>query len=164
MLFRSPVTPELAKEFKLPDENGALVGGVQPGTPAAAAGLKEGDVIIEFNGRKVTDSSQFRVMVAQTRPESKVTLKLIRDGKERTINAKLGTLPEELGGMPGSAPSRPSEPASGALDGVQLGDLDSRLRRQYDIPAEVQGALVTNVEAGSAAENEIGRASCRERV
>lgn len=148
-----PVTPELAKEFKLPDENGALVGGVQPGTPAATAGLKEGDVIIEFNGRKVTDSGQFRLMVAQTRPESKVTLKLIRDGKERTIDAKLGTLPEELGGMPGSGPNRSTEPASSALDGVQLGDLDARLRRQYDIPEEVQGALVTNVEAGSAAEN-----------
>lgn len=148
-----PVTPELAKEFKLPDENGALVGGVQPGTPAAAAGLKEGDVITEFNGRKVSDSSQFRVMVAQTRPKSKVTLKLIRDGKDRTITATLGTLPEELGGRQGGEPEGSTETTSGALDGVQLGDLDSRLRRQYDLPPEVEGALVTNVEAGSAAEN-----------
>ncbi|MBE0540783.1 MAG: DegQ family serine endoprotease [Verrucomicrobia bacterium] len=147
------LTPELAKEFKLPDENGALVGGVQPGTPAAAAGLKEGDVITEFNGRKVSDSSQFRVMVAQMRPKSKVTLKLIRDGKDRTVTATLGTLPDELGGLPGGEPERSTETPSGALDGVQLGDLDSRLRRQYDLPRELEGALVTNVEAGSAAEN-----------
>jgi serine protease Do len=92
-------------------------------------------------------------MVAQTRPKSKVTLKLIRDGKDRTITATLGTLPEELGGRQGGEPEDSTETTSGALDGVQLGDLDSRLRRQYDLPPEVEGALVTNVEAGSAAEN-----------
>jgi len=147
-----PVTPDLAKAFDLPDENGALVGGVQTNTPAAKAGLKAGDVIIELNGKKVADSRNFRLMVAQTAPRTKVTMKLLRDGKEKTLTATLGTLPSELGGS-GDEKSEPAEQSkSDALDGVEVADLDSRTRRQSNITADVQGALVTRVEQGSPAE------------
>lgn len=146
-----PVTPDLAKAFDLPDENGALVGGVQPGTPAARAGLRAGDVIVELNGRKVTDSRHFRLMVAQTPPGTKVTLKLLRDGKERSLTATLGTLPAELGGTGESDAPVTEQSKSDALDGVEVADLDSRSRRQNDIPADVQGALITRVEPNSPA-------------
>jgi serine protease Do len=63
-----PVTPELAKEFNLPAQSGALVGDVTPNSPASRAGLVAGDVITDFNGRKVTDSRNLRLMVAQTAP------------------------------------------------------------------------------------------------
>ncbi len=65
-----PVTEALAKEFKLKDSAGALVGEVTPKSPADEAGLKEGDVIIEFNGKSVSDSRHLRLMVAQTAPET----------------------------------------------------------------------------------------------
>src|SRR6266850_7211406 len=90
-----PLTPELAKEFKLPENTGALVGEVTPKSPAADAGLKEGDAIIEFNGKKVTDSRHLRLMAAQMSPGTRVTLKAIRDGREQTFTLKLGELPSE---------------------------------------------------------------------
>jgi serine protease Do len=128
------------------------VNGVQPNTPAAKAGLKAGDVIIELNDKKVADSRQFRLMVAQTPPRTKVNLRILRGGKEKTLSATLGTLPTELGGIGESEPA-PTEPSKGdALDGVEVTDLDVRARRQGNIPADVEGALITRVEPGSAAE------------
>src|SRR2546422_9611420 len=77
-----PVTEALAKEFKLKDQGGALVGEVTAKSPAEEAGLKDGDVIVEFNGKKVSDNRHLRLMVAQTAPGTRVTVKAIRDGKE----------------------------------------------------------------------------------
>jgi serine protease Do len=144
-----PVTDALAKEFKLKDAQGALVGEVTAKSPAAEAGLKEGDVIIEFNGKKVTDSRHLRLMVAQTAPGSKVTLKIVRDGKEQTLSAKLGELPTEglarTGGW--NLPGRRGD----ALRGVDLGNPDARTRRQFELPLDVQGAVVLSVAPDSPA-------------
>jgi serine protease Do len=145
-----PVTPELAKEFNLPDANGALIGGVQPETPAAEAGLRAGDVVVEVNGKSVSDFRQFRLLISQTAPNTKVTLKVLRDGKPRTLNATLGTLPDEFAASEGSE-SAPARGAAGALRGLELGNLNTAARKQYDIPAEVRGALIVGVEADSAA-------------
>jgi len=147
-----PVTPDLAREFKLSDESGALVGGVQADTPAADSGLKEGDVIIEFNGKKVADVRHLRLMVAQTPPKTKVTFTIIRDGKEKTLTATLATLPEELGGGSSGGQTQSGESKADALDGVGIADLDAHTRRQGDIPASVHGAVITNIESDSAAE------------
>ncbi|MDW8309836.1 MAG: DegQ family serine endoprotease [Verrucomicrobiales bacterium] len=147
-----PVTPDLAREFNLPDESGALVGDVQPDTPAEKAGIKTGDVIVEFNGRKVNDSRHLRLLVAQTPPGSKATLKVLRDGKPKTLSLTLGTLPDELSGGSSDTQSNLSETQKAdALEGVELADLDARLRRQYDIPATVRGAVVTSVAEDSPA-------------
>ena len=147
-----PLTPDLAKEFKLPADTGALVGEVTPKTPAAEAGLKEGDVIIEFNGKKVTDDRHLRLMAAQTPPGTRVTLKALRDGQEQTFSVKLGELPSEglakAGRSGGRSPSAKGDP----LDGVEVTDLDATARRQLNIPNQVRGgALVVNVDPGSPA-------------
>jgi S1-C subfamily serine protease len=57
-VYSQPLSPDLVKAFKLTDEGGALIGGVPPGTPAAQAGLKEGDVLLEINRKKVRYASQ----------------------------------------------------------------------------------------------------------
>jgi serine protease Do len=145
-----PVTTELAKEFKLPDQDGALINSVQPESPASAAGLREGDVVVDVNGKPVSDFRHFRLMISQTAPQTKVALKVIRDGKNRTINATLGTLPDEYN----PAESDADAPVSGradALRGIELGNIDARARNQYDIPAEVRGALVVGVVPDSSA-------------
>ena len=147
-----PITPELAKEFKLPANTGALIGEVTPKSPAAEAGLKEGDVIIEFNGKKVGDDAHLRLITAQTPPGTKVTVKVIRDGKEQTLTVKLGELPSEglaKAGRPGGRrPSVKGDP----LDGVEVADLDSRARQQFNIPSQVRGgALVVNLDPNSPA-------------
>ncbi len=142
-----PVTPELAREFKLPENTGALVGEVTPDSPAEEAGLKEGDVIIEFNGRKVTDNRHLRLMVAQTAPGTKAELKLIRDGKEQTLTVKVGELPAEgLARAGGRSGGLRRSPEPDLLDGVTVDDLDARTRRQYNLPPQLQGALIVDVE------------------
>jgi serine protease Do len=143
-----PVTSDLAKEFNLPDETGALVGGVSANTPAEQAGIKEGDVITEFNGKKVNDFRHLRFMVAQTPPKTKVTLKVLRDGREKTLTATLGELTPEVLAKAGG-PAEKEELTADALEGVEVSDLDSQARRQYDIPASVRGALVTKVDSDS---------------
>lgn len=147
-----PLTPELAEAFKLNDSAGALVGGVQPGTPAAKSGMKEGDVITEFNGKKVTDSAHLRIMVAQTPPKTAVTFTAIRAGKEKTFNVTLAELPEGLNARGGGDDSGAASGVdSSALDGVELADVESAARRRYDIPNRVRGALVVRVAEDSKA-------------
>jgi serine protease Do len=155
-----PLTPDLAKAFNLPDESsGVLVGGVTPNSAAQRAGVKDGDIIVELNGRKVTDPRNLQLMVSQTPPGKKVTLKVLRGepGRkpvERTLTATLGELPDDMfaAGGPGSRLA-PGESEMDALDGVEVADLDGRLRRQFNIPNEIRGALVTNVaEDSNAAE------------
>jgi serine protease Do len=145
-----PLTPELAESFKLSDSTGALVNGVQSDTPAAKAGMEDGDVIIEFNGKKVSDSAHLRLMVSQTPPKTTVTFKVLRDGKEKEFRVTLAELPDDLAGGPGSKSSDdPADSGVDALDGVEVTDLDNRSRRQFDIPQRVRGALVTKVDPDS---------------
>jgi serine protease Do len=148
-----PVTPELAREFKLADSQGALIGEVTPDSPAAEAGLKEGDVVTEFNGKKIADSRQLRLLVAQTPPGSRASLKIIRNGREQTLTVKLGELPTEglarAGGGPSGGLRRGAD--TDPLDGVTVDDLDLRARRQFNIPGYVQGAVVTDVDPASPA-------------
>lgn len=154
-----PVTPELAKEFRLPeDTGGVLVGGLSSNGPAARAGLKEGDDIIELNGKKVTSPDTLRLAIAQTPPGTRVTLRVLRSegsGRpvEQTVSVTLAELPQELlasqsrgGGGSGNQPGNMD-----ALDGVEVADIDRAARRQFGIPAALQGAVVVNVDENSSA-------------
>jgi serine protease Do len=145
-----PLTPELASEFGIKDQSGALVGGVIPKGPADDAGIQAGDVIVELDGRKVTDNRNLRLMIAQSRPGSKVSLKILRNGKSRTVTATLEELPaEELASVrPGE---RPEERQTEGLAGVTATDLDARSRRQFNAPSDLRGALVTRVDPDSPA-------------
>src|SRR5262249_31148519 len=69
--LQSDLRPEMAKQFELPDMNGALVADVSPNSPASKAGFKEGDFVTEFNGKKVAGNRQLMLMVSQTAPGTK---------------------------------------------------------------------------------------------
>jgi serine protease Do len=146
-----PLSSELAERLDLKEQGGALVAGVEEGLPAAEAGIKPGDLITEFNGRKVMDHRQLRLMVSQTAPNTKVQLKILRNGKEKTVDATLAELPTErtLSGM--LRRGQPNAPKSEALEGVEVGEIDGRSRRQFNIPNHVRGALVTNIDPDSTA-------------
>ncbi len=144
-----PVTPDLAKAFDVTDAVGALVGQVNEGSPADKAGLKEGDVITQFNGKKVEDSRHLRLMVSQTPPDTDAKLEIIRDGKAKTLTVKVGELPKE--GLARAGGSLQRGPGGDVLDGVTVDDLDARTRRQFNIPNSVDGALVTQVDPTSSA-------------
>ncbi|HKI68602.1 MAG TPA: PDZ domain-containing protein, partial [Verrucomicrobiae bacterium] len=152
-VYIQDLNADLAAEFNVPDQNGALVSSVGSDTPAAKAGLKNGDVIVELDGKKVKDSSQLRFMVAQTMPDTRVTLKIIRDGKEKSVEATLGTLPDKARSSNENGYGQDNQPNNDLMDGVEVADLDSQARQEFNIPSRVRGALVTGVESGCPADD-----------
>jgi serine protease Do len=144
------VDGELAAAMKLPVATGVLISDVRPGTPAARAGLRRGDVVVKLDGRGVTSSGQFRNAVAAAGGGKKVNLDLYREGKSQNIGVELGEMPNDPT-APGS--NRPGEPTtSNTLDGITLSDLGPEQRRQFQIPEEVaKGVVVTRVDPRSAA-------------
>jgi serine protease Do len=148
------LTAELAQEFDLPDKSGALVTDVEPNTPAAKAGVQNGDVIGEVDGKKIADSQQLRLMISESAPGKKVTLRILRseNGKkpvEKTVTATLGTLPGEANSKNENAPEEEKNSNYDSLDGVEVADITADARRQYDIPGDVHGAVVTSVDENS---------------
>jgi Do/DeqQ family serine protease len=84
------VTSEVAEKLKLRDQRGLIVGRVQPGSAADRAGIREGDIIVAFNGAEMTEPNVFRNQVAATAPGTEVTLTILRDGREQQVRATLG--------------------------------------------------------------------------
>src|SRR5262249_14489622 len=140
------LTPGLARQFKLDQSNGALVAEVTPGSPADRAGLKSGDVITEFNGKPVTDSRHLKLQVGQTLPGAKADIKITRDGSSKTMTVTLKQLPGE---KVAKSSSSPMDKADDALHGVAVSDLDGAARNEFNVPAQIKGALITSVEQDS---------------
>lgn len=142
------VTPDLAKNFNLKETTGALVSEVTENSAAGEAGLKPGDVIIEFNGKQIRDGRSLRNNAGLLSPGTKTDVKVLRDGKERTFKVALRELPgEKATASNGSA----SEGSEEVLAGVGVGDLTADVRQQLKLPAYVKGAIITEVTPGSAA-------------
>ncbi len=142
------VTPALAKEFKLQDASGVLLGDVTPDSPAEKAGLKNGDILLEFNGKKVNDARHLRLVVAETRPGQSVPVKFLRDGATETVQVKV----KEIPGTPMLAKAEKSESGdNGTLNGVTVGDLDRAARQELNAPEKLKGAVITEVQPDSAA-------------
>jgi serine protease Do len=145
------VDADLAKQFNLPDQNGALVDDVLANAPAAKAGLKSGDVIVAFNNKPVADGHSLQLAVSDCAPASFATVKVIRNSQEKNFTVALGELPKETGGI-GSEDqnnSGPDNSKTDALDGVTVDDLNADARGQLKIPDDIHGAIVTDVDAGS---------------
>ena len=142
------VTPALAREFKLKESTGALVGDVTPNSPAEKAGLKSGDVLIEVNGKKVADSRHLKLEVARTSPGETVTVKLLRDGASKTLDVTVKEMPgaERLA----KADTHATDD-TGTLNGVTVSDLDHRAREQFSLPEAINGVVITDIQPDSAA-------------
>jgi len=143
------VTPTLAKEFNLKDNTGALVADVTSGSPAEKAGIKAGDIVVEFNNKPVRDSRQLKLQVGQTAPNAKVPVKLMRDGSTKVVDVKLKELDrKEVASRSGKDSNAKAEET---LKGVTVGDIDTRAREQLKLPDELKGAIVTGIDESSAA-------------
>ena len=141
-----PVTPELAKSFGLPSAQGALVASVVDGSPAQKAGLKRGDVITEYNGRKVARSEELPRVVAETPIGREVPVTVLRDGKSATLNAKITQLEEPERRV--AAQSGGEKPALG----LSVEPVTPAVARELGLP-ESRGVIVKGVEDGSPAAN-----------
>ncbi|MEQ1860322.1 MAG: DegQ family serine endoprotease [Chthoniobacteraceae bacterium] len=143
------LNPTLAKKFNAAGATGALVGDVTPRSPAESAGLASGDVVTEFDGKPVTDSRHLKLQVARVKPGQSVEVKLLRDGKPKTLAVKVGELPNSDKLAKAGSDSKTGD--TGTLNGVGVGALDAHTRRELNIPAEINGAVITSVDRDSAA-------------
>ncbi len=148
--LQEELTPDLAQQFNLPNVNGALITDVEADSPGAKAGFKAGDFVVQFDGKKIANMEQFRLIVSQTAPGAKVDVKILREGTEKTLTPTLAAMPEEMLSR-GNRTLPTSRGSSGmdALDGVEVADLDAGARREYQFPSELHGALVSNVDQDS---------------
>ena len=89
------ITPELAKSFGLIRSNGVLISDVVKDSPADKAGLLSGDVILRFDGKEIENAHKLSQLVAETAPNTLIKIGLLRNGKEKTLSLKIGTMPEE---------------------------------------------------------------------
>lgn len=134
------LTPDLADAFDLPSTRGALVNQVQDGSPAQDAGIKHGDIIMKIDDIDIDSAPQLRLTVSQMRPGRKVDVTLIRQGETQNVSVVLGSLTGSV-----AAAEAPQD----ILDGVLLEALNSRSRKGIDIPDEVHGVLISDVQAES---------------
>jgi serine protease Do len=143
------IDADLAKQFNLPDQNGALIGDVMPDAPAAKAGLKSGDVITSVNGKAVDDAHGLQLTVSQITPGTAVVVKYVRNGLNKSVTVTLAELPgsESAGGDQDNSDA--SSGMADALDGVTVADLEPQVRDQLKVPDTIHGALVTDVSSDS---------------
>jgi len=155
-----PLTPELAKSFGVKDTKGVLVSEVMPDSPAAKSGLKQGDILIEFEGKKVDAPADLQRAVGLSNPGQSAKLKLWRgqDGKapeEKTLEVKIGEAPDER-----EAQQRSGGGGSGSRSGMLGMDVEPitpEIARQLNLRS-TEGVVVRRVEdGGTAAEAGIQR-------
>jgi len=140
------VTPEIAESLGLDEARGALVAEVVPGSPAAAAGLERGDVVLRYGDDRITSTRELTREVGYTESGSTVPLTVWRDDEERTIDVTIAPLEHDA---KIAAADVPAEPTDTAL-GLQVAALDPALRRQFGLDESVTGVVVTGVDAPAA--------------
>jgi serine protease Do len=139
------LTPELREALNLKDINGALVGDISKGGPAEKADIRRGDLIIEFGGKKITSYDMLPRVVASFKPNSRVKVKLVRNGKTITVKLKLGDLTKAM------------KRAEGKVDveedrnnlGVVVRNITPDIQRQFGLQS-AQGVVVTDIQKGGA--------------
>jgi serine protease Do len=134
-----PVTGDIAKSLGLSEVKGALVNNVEAGGPAAAAGVKAGDVIVKFNGRELDNGNDLRNHVAATAPGTKATITVVRGGKteDRTV---------EIAPLSGETLRAGREPGADAEGfGMTVQRLTPQLAAEVNVPRDTDGMLVTDV-------------------
>jgi serine protease Do len=138
------ITPDLAKQFNLRDESGVLVSDVTENSPAEKAGLKRGDVILEYDGKKTDEPSQFRNMVAGSVPGKEHSLVVLRDEKILKLKVTRGELPSEMQQAESGA-------YQNALRGVGVQDITPDIAKKLNLPASVKGVIVNDIDEESPA-------------
>jgi len=143
---------ELAAQFGA-TKGGALVNEVLPNTPAAAAGLREGDVIVGFGGQEVKGPRSLQDVVERAPLDQKQPLKILRDGKPQTLSVAVAAMPREYGVVPTSrAADKPADDGfSSDQTGLHVTEFSPEVARQLGYDAKLTGVVISGVEPGSLA-------------
>src|SRR6267378_7707580 len=155
------LTPELAEAMKLKGQpTGALVGEVAPKTPSEKAGMKTGDVITAVNGKKISDARELRLMIGSMAPGSKAQIQVNREGQTKMFDVQFAEMPAgvtEEG--PETSPKEGAQPETTTVfGGVAVADVTDDVRSALNLPKDVHGAVIAEIDADSPA----GKAGLRE--
>ncbi|HKW31366.1 MAG TPA: DegQ family serine endoprotease [Candidatus Acidoferrum sp.] len=143
-IYPQDVSPSIAKAFGEKDPHGVLVGDVSPNSPAQAAGLQRGDIILEVNGKPMTGSNQLRMTISMMEPGSEAKLTVVRDGSQRELTVTLHELPTERVENSSEADGQPQTAA-----GVEVGDLTPDIKQQLNLPSTITGVVVKRFNPSS---------------
>ena len=140
------LTPEISEALELSSRKGVLVADVVKGSPAAEAGIQQGDVIVSIADKPVTDPSALQFLVSEIAPGTRTRIALVRGGKRMEVTAAIGDL---------SKAEEPEETFvvedNRFLQGAVVTDLSPMLRDSLGVPNTVDGVVVAGVERNSAA-------------
>jgi serine protease Do len=142
----------LARSFNLPHRDGALVGQVLDGGPAAKAGLQIGDFILAVNGKRVRSVNELRNTVALLAPGKTYPVRFLREGKEQTLKVKLENQPASMTVAFGD--TTPSPDTSVKEFGLKVAAMTEELAQKYRYPRPVEGVIITAVEPNSDADEQ----------
>jgi len=146
------VTEELAQAFNLPSRDGALITNVAGGSPAARAGLQNGDLITSFDGKTIPDYRTLPRIVAGTPIGKTVSIEVLRKGRKVASRLTVEKLADDgPADKAGKTPPAPKPQSKLQQLGISLGPLDDAARGRFKIGGNVKGVLVTGVDMGSAA-------------
>jgi len=144
-VFPQPVDQSVADYYGLETPHGALVATVNDDTPASRAGIEEGDIILEVDGRFIKNPSMLRNVISLSPVDHKAEILILRDGKKKKLKVKLAALP----GTDNTPAETPEVDEDETLEGVIVRDISDRMRAMQEIPEDIDGVLVTGVESGS---------------
>lgn len=143
-IYLQPIDKEIADAFDLEKSEGVLIAEIAQDSPAEKAGLKQGDIIIEYNKKKIKNANSFRNAIALMSPGEKVDLKILRDGKYQNIELSLGTSPESY--------KKSKESVQLGIEVSQLSDLPPEILRKWGYKSKGEGLIITDVRASSLAD------------
>jgi serine protease Do len=139
----------LAKALGLESRRGALIAEVSPDTPAERGGMQRGDVVVEVDGKAVASANDLRNMVAAIDPGRQIAMKVLREGRPRTLRIELAQRPDQPGDEP--AAEERGEPERYEKLGLRLSELSPQLRQRLQLDEEVDGVVVLGVSPGTPA-------------
>ncbi|UCE78836.1 MAG: DegQ family serine endoprotease, partial [Nitrospiraceae bacterium] len=145
------LTPDLSNKFGLQKSQGALVGDIAKGSPAEKAGIKRGDIILEFNGKKVKDVGALKNMVAKAGIGDELPVTIMREGKKQSLKVVISELPKEFVDSSGHD-MVPDDFRFEGLAGLTVTELTREIARQLGLGSNEQGVVIVRVEQGSAPE------------
>jgi serine protease Do len=142
------LTPELADNWGIQGSHGVLVGGVSTNTPASQAGFQVKDVITDFDGKPVDDVQRFRLLVAETPVNKRVSVRVLRNGRPRDLAVTLAERPPE----DQVAKAETAQPSSSDWLGIQVSALGSDAAGEFNLHDKT-GVVITDVTEGSGADD-----------
>jgi serine protease Do len=142
-LMIQDITPELAKSFGIKSDKGVLISDIVKGSPAEKAGLMRGDVIVRFNDTEIENAHKLSQLAGATPPGTQTKIDFLRNGQEKTLSLKVGTMPEEAQKI--SSPEKESD------WGMMVQEITPQLSQQLGLDPATTGVVISNIKEGSPA-------------